>query len=142
VRHPALFKRWTVFGGYILSRSTMPARERELLILRTGYRCNSPYEFHQHTRIGLDSGLTQDEIKRLTQPLTGWSPRDHALLQAADELHDDQMITDETWAKLRESWDDKQLLDMLFTVGQYTLVSMVLNTLGVQTEDGSKGWPT
>ena len=142
VRHPSLFKRWTVFGGYILSRSSLPARERELLILRTGYRCNSPYEFHQHTRIGLEAGLTQDEIKRLTQPPAGWSAQDTVLLQAADELHDDQMITDETWAKLREVWNEKQLIDILFTVGQYTLVSMVLNTLGVQTEDGSKGFPT
>jgi len=145
VRHPSLFKRWTVFGGYILSRSSLPARERELLILRTGYRCNSPYEFHQHTRIGLDAGLTADEIKRLTQPLDAnarWSAEDAVLLTAADELHDDQMITDATWAKLRERWDEKQLIDILFTVGQYTLVSMVLNTLGVQTEDGSKGFPT
>jgi 4-carboxymuconolactone decarboxylase len=142
VRHPTLFKRWTVFGGYVLSRSSLPARERELLILRTGYRCNSPYEFHQHTRIGLEAGLTQDEIKRLTQPLSGWNEADTVLLQAADELHDDQMITDETWAKLRERWDEKQLIDILFAVGQYTLVSMVLNSLGVQTEDGSKGFPT
>lgn len=141
VRHPRLFKRWSVFGGYVLSRSSLPARERELLILRTGYRCNSGYEFHQHTRIGLEAGLTQDEIKRLTQPLSGWSDADTALLQAADELHDDQFISDGTWAKLRERWDEKQLIDILFAVGQYTLVSMVLNTLGVQTEDGSKGFP-
>jgi hypothetical protein len=52
------------------------------------------------------------------------------------------MITDETWAELLVSWDERHLFDLLFTVGQYTLVSMVLNTLGVQTEDGSEGWPT
>ncbi|MEY4579179.1 MAG: hypothetical protein RL701_3882 [Pseudomonadota bacterium] len=138
IRHPHLFKRWTVFGGYILSKSTLPAREREILILRTGVRCRSAYEFHQHTAIGLNAGLTQDEIDRIKKPIAeavpAWSARDAALLQAADELHDDQMITDQTWQTLGTHWDEKQLFDLLFTVGQYTLVSMVLNTLGIQIE--------
>jgi len=139
VRHPKLFKRWMVFGGHVLSRSSLPPRERELLILRTGHRCRSGYEFHQHTRIGLASGLTPQEIDQLQQPTGQWSPRDAALIQAADELHDDQMISDATWQALRETWNDKQLIDLLFTVGQYTLVSMVLNTLGVQIESSAEG---
>jgi alkylhydroperoxidase family enzyme len=139
VRHPKLFKRWTVFGGHVLSKSTLPARERELLILRTGYRCNSPYEFHQHTAIGLAAGVTDEELEKLKQPSASWSASDAALIRAADELHDDQMISDETWTKLRETWDEKQLLDILFTVGQYTLVSMVLNSLGVQIETAQQG---
>src|SRR5688572_23967666 len=64
-RHPKLLKRWQVFGNHVLSKSSLPARERELVILRTGHLCNSPYEFHQHTRIGLSSGLTAEEIERL-----------------------------------------------------------------------------
>lgn len=142
VRHPKLLKRWTVFGGHILSKSTLPARERELLILRTGHLCKSAYEFHQHTRIGLDAGLTAAEIEQLTQPSASWSERDATLIRACDELHADQMISDETWQKLKSSWDDKQLIDLLFTVGQYTLVSMVLNTLGIQIERSTQGTAT
>jgi 4-carboxymuconolactone decarboxylase len=137
VRHPSLFKRWSVFGGHILSKSTLSPRDRELLILRTGYRCKSPYEFHQHTRIGLDCGISADEIQRLQQPLAtaGFNERDSLLLRAADELHDDFMIGDETWHALRGQFEDKQLFDLVFTVGQYTLVSMFLNTIGVQIEE-------
>jgi alkylhydroperoxidase family enzyme len=134
VRHPQLFKRWSVFGGHILSKSTLSPRDRELLILRTGYRCRSPYEFHQHTRIGLDCGVTAEEIQRLQQPLAGWSDHDTLILQAADELHDDFMISDATWQRLRGEYNEKQLFDLVFTVGQYTLVSMFLNTAGVQIE--------
>ncbi|HEX6245500.1 MAG TPA: carboxymuconolactone decarboxylase family protein [Polyangiales bacterium] len=136
-RHPKLFKRWSVFGAHVLSKSTLPVRERELLILRTGYRCNSAYEFHQHTRLGLAAGLTPDEIRRVRGPIEGFDARDSALLQAADELHDDQMISDEVWRALGESWDEKQRIDLIFTVGQYTLACMVLNSLGVQIEPGS-----
>jgi alkylhydroperoxidase family enzyme len=137
-RHPKLFKRWSVFGGYVLSpRSSLPARERELVILRTGWLCKSQYEFHQHTRIGLASGLTMDEIAKLTRDASEWSGKDAVLVRAADELHADQMISDATWQALCNDWDEKQRLDLIFAIGQYTLVSMVLNTLGVQTEDGS-----
>lgn len=138
VRHPQLFKRWSVFGGYVLSKSSLTPRDREILILRTGYRCRSPYEFHQHTRIGLDCGLTAEEIERLKQPIAGWSAHDTLLVQAADELHDDFMISDATWHKLRGELNEKQLFDLIFTVGQYTLVSMFLNTVGVQIEQPSE----
>jgi alkylhydroperoxidase family enzyme len=139
-RHPKLFKRWVVFGGHILSKSSLTARERELLILRTGYRCASPYEFHQHTRIGLAAGVTAEEIERLQQPLAGWSEQDTTLLQATDELHDQHMISDATWKKLHAMYDEKQIFDLIFTVGQYTLVSMFLNSVGVQVEqeDGAQ----
>jgi 4-carboxymuconolactone decarboxylase len=139
-RHPKLLKRWMVFAGHVLSKSTLPARERELVILRTGWLCQSHYEFHQHTRIALASGLSRDEIRKITLGPDAWSGRDRALLRAADELHADQMIGDETWRELREGLSEQQMIDLLFAIGQYTLVSMVLNTLGVQTENGSEDW--
>ncbi|HTU56954.1 MAG TPA: carboxymuconolactone decarboxylase family protein [Polyangiales bacterium] len=140
VRHPKLFKRWSVFAGHVLSKSTLPARERELAILRTGHRCRCAYEFHQHKRLGLSVGLTEAEIARVTEPgNAGFSEHDAAIVRAADELHDAQKISDETWSTLRKTWDEKQMIDLLFAVGQYTMVSMVLNSLGVQIEDAAPG---
>ncbi len=70
-----------------------------------------------------------------------WSEVDRTLLAAVDELHDDQCITDSTWAALTTSWNEQQLLDLVFTVGQYTLVSMALNSCGVQLDEGVSGFP-
>ena len=61
-------------------------------------------------------------------------------MQATDELHAECHITDETWASLSEHLDKKQLMDLVFTVGQYNLVSMALNTLGVQPDPGLPDW--
>jgi alkylhydroperoxidase family enzyme len=142
VRHPKLFKRWSVFAGHVLSKSTLPARERELVILRTGYRCNCAYEFHQHKRLGLSVGLSEDEIARVARDgVAGWNEQDAALIGAADELHDRQMISDATWHALQARWEEKQLIDLLFAVGQYTMVSMVLNSLGVQIETRGAATP-
>jgi alkylhydroperoxidase family enzyme len=136
--HPGLMKRWLVFGNHVLSKSTLPARERELLILRIGWLCRSGYEWGQHVVIGKASGLSDDEIARIPQGPAAkeWSAADRALLRATDELHEDAFVSDATWAELAGRWSTEQLMDLVFTVGQYNLVSMALNTLGVQPEPG------
>lgn len=136
VRHPGLYRRWMAFGGHILRHNSLTPRERELLILRTGHRCKSAYEFHQHRRIGMAAGLGADEIDRVREDdLASWPEREALLLQAADELHQDKTLTDATWNALAQRYTVEQLLDLIFTVGQYTLVSMALNSLRVQIED-------
>ena len=137
-RAPKALVRFNAWGGYVLSRrNDLPAREREIVILRTGYLCKSGYEFTQHTRIGLQSGLTEDEISRIKAGAgAGWSAADAALIRATDELHADQFISEATWAALGRHFTDKQRMDVVFTTGQYTQVSMMLNTFGVQLDAG------
>lgn len=141
--HPKLMKRWLVFGSHILAKNSVAARERELLILRTGWLCRAEYEWAQHVTIARDSGVTDDEIRRVAEgpDAPGWDDRDRAVLRAADELHADQFICDETWAALSQHYDTRELMDLVFTAGQYTLVSMALNTLGVQLEEGAARFP-
>lgn len=141
--HPKLLKRWTVFGNHVLYGSTLPARERELIILRTGYLCGSGYEWAQHAEIARRSGLTDTEIERIARGPTApdWSDDDRALLTATDELSDTKFLSDRTWEALSARWNTQQLLDIVFAVGQYTLVSMALNTFGVQLEDDTVAFP-
>ena len=138
VHAPKALGRFNQWGGYILSRrNDLPAREREIVILRTGYLCKSGYEWTQHVRIGLREGLTDDEIERLKAGAgAGWSAADAALIKASDELHADQFITDATWAALGQHFSQKQCMDVVFTAAQYTQVSMFLNTFGVQLDAG------
>ncbi len=141
--HPKLLKRWLVFGGHVLARSTLSPRDRELLILRIGWLCRAEYEWGQHVLIARQSGLSEEEIRRIAEgpDAPGWSAFDRALLRAADELHGDAFISDPTWAALAAHYDTQQLMDLIFTVGQYNLVSMALNTLGVQPEPGAPRFP-
>jgi alkylhydroperoxidase family enzyme len=144
IHHPKLMKRWQVFGNHVLNKSTLPPRERELLILRIGWLCRSEYEFGQHVVIGKQAGLSEEEIERVTRgpDAEGWDPFDSTLLRAADELHSEAFLSDSTWNQLAARYDVKQLLDVVFTVGQYNLVSMALNTLGVQQDEGFPGFPS
>ena len=135
--HPKLLKRWLVFASHVLSKSTLTPRDRELLILRTGWRCGSPYEWGQHVVIALRSDITADEIEAVKRGPADprWNAFDAALLRAADELHDHSRIGDATWATLTARYDAKQLLDTVAAVGGYHLVAMLLNTCGVVLDD-------
>ncbi len=138
VHAPKALRAFLGWGNYILSRrNDLPEREREMVILRTGWNCRSGYEFAQHTRIGRNCGLSGEEIARikLGPDAPGWTNIESAMLRAADELHADQFVSDQTWSELAEL-GDKGRMDLVFTVGQYTQVSMMLNSFGIQLEDG------
>ena len=141
--HPKLMSRWLVFGNHILGKNTLSARDRELAILRVGWLCKAEYEWAQHAQIALDSDITQEEIERVCEgpDAAGWGDLEVAILRATDELVGDAFITDETWSALSSFYNKQQLMDLVFTVGQYNLVSMALNSLGVQIEDGVPGFP-
>jgi 4-carboxymuconolactone decarboxylase len=135
-RHPRLFKKWSDFGGWLLYGGELPPRDRELLILRTGFRCGSDYEWGQHVAIGKAAGLADDEIAAVAiGPDAGtWTALEATLLRAADELHDGSRITDGTWAELAAAYNERQLIEVCMVVGQYHLVAMTLNSLGVEPE--------
>ncbi|MGH6951077.1 MAG: carboxymuconolactone decarboxylase family protein, partial [Vitreimonas sp.] len=65
-----------------------------------------------------------------------WSPADAALIRACDELHARPFVSDAAWAALRAHFSERQCMDIVFTAGQYTQVSMMLNTFGVQLDEG------
>jgi len=140
--HPKLLERWMVFGTHVLNKSTLPAREREMLILRIGWLCRSEYEWGQHVLIGKAAGLTDEEIERIKAgpDAAGWTEQEASLLRAVDEVRADAFISDPTWQALSARLNRQQLLDLIFTVGQYNLVSMALNSLGVQLDEGIPGF--
>jgi alkylhydroperoxidase family enzyme len=142
LRHPRLFRRWVTFGGVLLD-GALPARDRELLILRTAIHCGSDYEWGQHLRLARSAGISDAEIARVVEgPDAGWSEHESALLRAADELHEKSCISERTWTTLARVFDERQLIEVPMVVGQYHLVAFTLNSLGVEREPGVEGLPT
>jgi alkylhydroperoxidase family enzyme len=141
--HPRLLGDWLPFATYILRDNLLPVRDREILILRIGYLCRAEYELAQHARIGKRAGLTDDDLKRIAAGPTADGLNDHErlLLQATDELHANAFVSQPTWEGLSKTYSMQQMMDLVFTVGEYNMVSMALNSFGVAFDDDLEPYP-
>jgi 4-carboxymuconolactone decarboxylase len=142
-RHLPMDQPRTRVSEHIRQTSTLTPRMREMLIMRIGLLCRSEYEWAAHAPAGRRTGMTDEDVRRIVKgpESGGGAPLDLALLRAVDELYDHDAVTDQTWSALAGGLETKQLLDVLVTAGGYRMVSMALNTLGVQLEPNALRFP-
>ena len=134
--YPELAKAMLPYSEFLLTRSTLPARHRELLWLRTAWLARSDYIWAQRASAARSAGLTETEIQHIAvgPEAAGWKPFEATLLHAVDELHVDSFVSDATWAKLAKQYDDNQLIDLLYGVGEITMHADFANTLRIEVE--------
>ncbi|HUH68920.1 MAG TPA: carboxymuconolactone decarboxylase family protein [Mycobacterium sp.] len=133
VHHPKLTRAFLRFSGYLLFSSTLPPRVREQVILRVAHRRGCTYEWTHHVALAKKAGLSDADIAAIRSG-DATDEFDRAVLGAVDELDEKTNLSDATWAVLGERLDERQRMDLIFTVGGYTTVAMALNTLGVEVE--------
>ena len=130
-------KFWPLVAHF-LNNPGIPVRDRELLILRTAFLKRVDYEWGQHYAIAQRIGMSNEELERVTQgpDAPGWAAFDATLLRAVDELHSRHFISSATWEALAERYDDRQLVEVVLTVGNYSMLGMFFNALGIQSVPG------
>ncbi len=135
-RHPDLARSYLAFNRHLLFESTLTPRTRELLVLRTAAVCRCAFEREQHEVIARREGVDDEAIARTAEgpDAPGWSADDAALLRATDELLSNWTVSASTWSQLAASLDERQLMDLVFTVGAYALLAMAFNAFGVRPE--------
>lgn len=141
-KHPGLYKGQLQLGLELNQHGALSPREREMVILRVAWLVRSPFEWGEHVTYGKTLGLTSEEIERITQGSSapGWSEHDRAVLRGVEELLGDYAVSDETWATLAKTWDEKQLIELPGLVGSYTLTAMLYNSLRFGLLPGNEGF--
>lgn len=136
--HPVLAKAFLPFSVHLLATSTLPPRLRELVMLRTLWTHRCEYDWQYHQMMGAQAGVTAQDVKAVQEgpEATRWTELERAALRATDQLLQSGRIEDATWTALATELDQPQLMDLLFTVGAYTMNAWALNNLGVQLEAG------
>lgn len=138
--HPELFRAQMAIG-MVMANGAIPARERELAVLRCGWLCQAPYEWGEHVDIAQRFGRTAEEAARVTQgsSAAGWSEHDAAILRGVEELLADYALSDATWDTLARTWNEAQLVEYLMMVGHYVGVAFVQNTLRIPLAGDNPG---
>lgn len=141
--YPSALTAFKAWGKHVLrGGNSLSDRQREIMVLRVGWLCRAGYEWVAHVEIGKNVGLTDAEIEQLKVGSShpDWQPQDRELVRAAEEIHHDRFVSDETWNALGTHLDQNQCMDVVFTVAQYELVCTILNSFGVQF-DGDRALP-
>jgi alkylhydroperoxidase family enzyme len=135
-RHLRLGVGWLEFSDVFAKDPLLDPRYREVLVLRVAWRTRSEYEWFQHVRIAQQCGLTADHVQAAMEgpEASLWTPLERALVAATDEMIDRSVVTDATWKQLREHFDDKQLIELLYVVGSYVCLAMVTNSVGLKAD--------
>lgn len=138
LRHPGMFKGQMVMGIELAAKGTIPARERELAILRVALLARAPFEWCEHVDIGKAFGVTAQEIERVIEGSSapGWSEHEAALLRAVEELIGDHCMSDATWETLAKTYTEQQMLEVPMLVGAYLTTAMQQNSLKIQPKGG------
>jgi alkylhydroperoxidase family enzyme len=135
--HPTFLPPYLVWAKAVALDGVLPRRDATLIALRTALRCHSEFEWGVHADTALARvGFTKQDLDRVVAGPTaaGWTRHEAAILQAADDLHDTQAISDATWQTLRETCDVAAILEVAFVAGHYTMLSMVANSAGLPPE--------
>ena len=134
--HPTFLEPYMAWASAVAQHGVLTPRDNALLALRTALRCGSDFEWGVHAVRGM---FPSEEIARVAAGAgAGWSDREALLLRAADELHDQAAIGETTWTELSATFPTEALLEIVFVVGHYTMLSMVANSAGVEPEPD---WP-
>jgi alkylhydroperoxidase family enzyme len=143
LNHPQLYGPRSRFGSYLQRDSMLDPETRELAIMRTAYNIGSAYEWAHHVEYAKAAGLSDVDIARIARgpSVSAWNERQRAVLQAADELRREAFISNTTWATLAKHYDMKERIEIVYTVGGYTMTGLAINSFGIQVEPGYPAMP-
>jgi alkylhydroperoxidase family enzyme len=121
------------FVSYFVDPSTLPSHDKEVLVLRTAWLCKADYEWNAHVRRGKSAGMNDAYIAAIIEgpQSSKLNSSDMVLVRMADELHSHQFVSDATWNSLVKMYETPQVLEAVFTVGQYTLLAMYQKSMGI-----------
>ena len=139
LRVPELVEAVMPFVLFTSIDSTLSARHRGLLILRTAWLTRSSYLWADHAPTARAAGIMPDELHRVAEgpDAAGWDPFEATLLRLADELYVNSSVRDATWDALAARYDLYNLFDAVMAVNETTLVAMLYNSWGVQPDDNA-----
>jgi alkylhydroperoxidase family enzyme len=128
------------YTNYLLDESSLPPRQRQLLVLRAAWLCGNQPLWATHVAAARSAGMTAAEIRRIAQgpDTAGWDPFEATLLRLADQLYRNSSVTGATWQALSATYTMFNLMDAVETVNHFIVLSMVYNSFGVQPDADTK----
>ena len=138
VNSPDTARAFHVLGNHIRCGMKLDMRLRELAILQVGWLARSPFEWSHHVKLGMDFGVTKEDIDGLIADTAGGPSNlgalERKILRAAREMADNIEMPQALFEELQSEIGDEQMVDLVVTISTYCAVVRILASLAIEVE--------
>lgn len=135
IRHPGMYRTFVPWLAEVITRTSLPPRDRQIICLYMLELCGDVYEQTHHIVISRKAGLSDEEIAAMRAGRGDClTDDDRTILRATEELHREQRVSDATWARLAERYSEEQRMELVFLAGCYQVMAMLTKTFGIELE--------
>ncbi len=138
LRSPELGDLSQALGAYIRFNSSLPGTLRELAIIMTARHWTAHFEWYAHKNAALAEGLDPAIVDAIAAGRRPESMQaDEAIVyDLCNEIFTDHRVSDATFNEAIDALGERGVVDVIGTVGYYSLVSMLLNLDEYPLPDG------
>ena len=129
LRSPEVMLRAKAMGDYLRYKSVLPPQLNEFAILITARHWTQGYEWAVHQPIAVKAGLKPEITQALAEGRRpqGMSSDEEMIYEFCTELHQNQSVSDATFARVQAKFGEQGIIDLIGVNGYYTFLAMVLN---------------
>ena len=136
LRSPELCERVEALGAFCRFESALPDRLRELIVLIAARHFDAQYSWNAHADKAVAAGISAASIQQLAErrePDFG-DPEAQITYRFATEVLEKHFVSDETFAVGMEAFGEQRLVDLIGSLGNYSMLAMLLNTFEVDLQ--------
>jgi alkylhydroperoxidase family enzyme len=128
--HPQLANAFSPLNIHLLSSNTLPVKQRQIAIMRTAWITKAVYMWSSHLQTSVTCGLSPEMYGPIQRGADDpyFTDFERSVIRATEDLVNDHKISDANWNALMAEWNERQMLDFLFTVGCYVMVAGVMRS--------------
>ena len=130
-------------GNHLLFKSRLDPVLREIAIIRVGVLSKARYEVFQHERIAREAGVAEEKIAALrdaTIEAPAFTDNEKAVLRYTDDVVRNVKASDKTLKAVQAFLTPGAVVELTLTIGYYMMVCRLLETTGVEGEEGQAEW--
>ena len=140
LQSPGLAEHAHKLGAHVRFGTDFTPKQTEIAILMTARYWTAQFEWAAHVRLGLQAGLSQEQIDAIGERRTPAfaDPDDQLVYDFCRDYYADHRVDDATYQRVVARWGDRGIVDLAGLIGYYSFVSVTLNTFEVPIPPGAK----
>jgi 4-carboxymuconolactone decarboxylase len=135
MRSPGLAQKVMEAGAHVRLKSTLTSVQRELIILAVAREKDAGYEWASHVTTGRNAGLSEAAIEAARardSDLGALAEDERDIILFVRQLLRTNKVEQDLFDRLLARHDERWLVELTATVGQYQYISAINNTFDLQ----------